>query len=361
MQVLQHHVRAAVANHTAPLIGPLDAATQMHLSVVLPLRNQAALTALLQQLYDPTSPQYHHFLTVQQFTQQFGPTDADYASVVAYLQSYGLSVGAAPANRLLVPLTGSASQVNAAFNVKMNVYQHPTENRTFFSPDREPSLRLQTAVAHISGLDDYSVPKPRLVRRPQSADSTAALTITGSGPGGSYLGSDMRAAYYGGTQLDGTGQSIGLLEFGGYDPNDVSLTFTTANQSTSVPVNNVLLDGAAATTNLYGDSEQVLDIVQAIGMAPNLSQVRVYIGVGEDDANIINSMASENIAKELSCSWGWLPADPAANDGFFQEMAAQGQSFLTASGDDGAFDVQSPHMSTRQTTPMSRSSEARIW
>ncbi len=226
------------------MISPLSPDTQMHLSVILPLRNQADLTSLLQQLYDPKSPQYHHFLTVQQFKQQFGPTDQDYQSVVAYLQSFGISVDEAPANNMLVPLTGSAAQINAAFNVKLNVYQHPTENRTFFSPDREPSLHLQTPIAHIAGLDNYSLPKPHLVRRPQTANVATPLTVNGSGPGGSYLGSDMRAAYYGGTQLDGTGQSVGLLEFGGYDANDVTLSFTNAGQSTTVPVNNVFLDGA---------------------------------------------------------------------------------------------------------------------
>ena len=82
----------------------------------------------------------------------------------------------------------------------------------------------------------------------------------------------------------------------------------------------------------------MLDIVQAIGMAPGLDQVRVYIGRGLDDANILSTMASENIAKQISCSWSWLPADPQTDDVFFQEFAAQGQSFLTASGDDGAFD-----------------------
>ena len=164
--------------------------------------------------------------------------------------------------------------------------------------------------------------------------------MNGSGPGSSYLGSDMRAAYYGGTTLDGAGQAVGVLEFGGYDMTDVTLTFNNAGQTNNVPINNVLLDGASGgPQGPYGDGEQVLDIVQAIGMAPGLSQVRVYIGVGQDDAKILNSMASENIAKQLSCSWGWIPADPVADDVFFQEMAAQGQSFFAASGDDGAYDA----------------------
>ena len=82
----------------------------------------------------------------------------------------------------------------------------------------------------------------------------------------------------------------------------------------------------------------VLDIVQAIGMAPGLTQVRVYIGQGLDDANLLNSMASENIAKQISSSWSWFPDDPQTDDVFFEEFAAQGQSFFDASGDLGAYD-----------------------
>ena len=337
-QVMHHHVREEVTDRRAAFMGRLPDDTQMHLSVILPLRNQASMNGLLQRLYDRSSPDYHHFLTVAQFTEQFGPTEDDYAAVATYLRSYGLKVEAAPLNRLIVPLTGSAAQVNAAFNLQMNTYQHPTENRTFFSPDREPSMQLNVPVWHIAGLDNFS--KPRHFMHRKMAGQAAPLAVNGSGPGNSYLGSDMRAAYYGGTTLDGTGQALGLLEFGGYDMTDVTLTFSNAGQTTNVAINNVLLDGATGGPEAsYGDAEQVLDIVQAIGMAPGLSQVRVYIGSGQDDANILNSMASENIAKQLSCSWGWLPADPTADDVFFEEMAAQGQSFFAASGDDGAFDA----------------------
>lgn len=340
MRVPSSHVRPQVLDHTAAYVAPMADDEQLHLSIVLPLRNQAALSALLQRLYDPTSPDYRHFLSVAQFTQQFGPSEDDYNAVAAYAQTQGLTVGTAPGNRLVVPVSGSVAAVNAAFNVQMTVYQHPTENRRFFSPDREPSLRLSVPVSHISGMDNYSIPKPFSLRA--MAVQQAAVAVNGSGPGGSYLGSDMRAAYYGGTVLDGTGQAVGLLEFGGYDPSDVALTFTNSGQTNNVPINNVALDGASVGTDQYGDGEQVLDIVQAIGMAPNLSQVRVYIGnatSGLDDASVLNAMVSENVAKQLSCSWGWRPADPTAADVFFQEMAAQGQSFFASSGDSGAFDA----------------------
>lgn len=258
--------------------------------------------------------------------------------MVAFAQANGFAVTSTSANRLVVALSGTAGAINNAFHVRMSLYQMPTGPRTFYSPDREPSLALSVPIAHISGLNNFSMPKP-LVARAQVGQATG--DPAGSGPSGSYVASDMRAAYYGGTQLTGVGQAVGLVEWGGYYLSDVDLAFSSVNQSYSVPINNVLLDGAIAVPAENGDdAEQVLDIVQAIGMAPGLSQVRVYIGNGNDDANLLNKMASENIAKNLSCSWSWLPDDPGTDDVFFKEMAAQGQSFFAASGDEGAYDAQ---------------------
>jgi subtilase family serine protease len=336
LQVLHSHVRAEVLNRRAVQVGSLAYDQRLNLSIVLPLRNQAELTSLLSRLYDPSSPDYRHFLSVAQFTEQFGPTVADYQAVVSFAESHGFTVTAAPENRLIVPVSGTVDQVNRAFNVTMNEYQHPTENRTFFSPDREPSLNLSVSVAHISGLNNFSTPHPMLT---QAQGTQPIANVTGSGPGGSYLGSDMRAAYYGGTTLNGNGQAVGLLEFAGYNLSDVTQTFSNAGQSYSVPINNVLLDGATGVGTGYGEAEVVLDIVQAIAMAPGLSQVRVYIGSGSDDAHVLNSIASENIVKQVGCSWSWKPDDPVAADVFFQEFAAQGQSIFVASGDSGAFDA----------------------
>lgn len=339
LQVLHHHVRPEVSDGRAALLSPLPADQQLHISIVLPLQNQTALTSLLSRLYDPKDPEYRHFLTVEQFTQQFGPTADDYQAVVAFARSNGFIVGQSPANRLTVSMSGTVAQINRAFHVSMNAYQHPTENRSFYSPDREPSLNLSVAVARVAGLNNYSLPRP-MVKRAVSGHHPNF--VNGSGPGGSYLASDMRAAYYGGTMLTGSGQTVGLFEFNGFDLSDVESTFSTAGQSFTVPINEVLLDGETGAPGYVpfssdDDAEETLDIVQAIGMAPGLSQVRVYIG--EVDADILNSMVSEDQAQQISCSWSWLPDSPTANDSFFQEMAAQGQSFFTASGDDGAFDA----------------------
>jgi hypothetical protein len=331
---LHGHVRPAVMSGKAAPAGLMAPDTRLELSIVLPLRNQAGLASLLSRLYDPSSPDYHHFLSADQFTQQFGPTAEDYAAVVKFARANGFTVTATSANRLVVPITGTVAQAENAFNVKMGLYHHPTENRLFYSPDREPSLNLNVPVAHIAGLDNFSIPRPMTARSNAAQDS--AVAATGSGPKGAFLSSDMRAAYYGGSALTGTGQTVGLVEFDGYNPDDVNQTFTNAGQATSVPVNNVLLDGATGASASGNDAEQVIDIVQAIGMAPGLSQVRVYIGA--NDADILNAIASENVARQISISWSWSPDDPTTDDVFFEEFAAQGQSVFAASGDWGEYD-----------------------
>jgi len=330
-QLLHHHVQPVVASGQALPVGVLPPSQQLHLAITLPLRNPTEMNSLLQRLYDPKSPDYRHYLSVAQFTRKFGPTQQDYQAVVAFAKANGFTVINTAPNRLVVDVTGSVEQVERAFHVAMILYQHPTENRTFYSTDREPSLDLSVPVAHISGLNNFVIPRPKVMQAPEG---TALPSRTGSGPGGQYLGSDMRAAYYGSGPLNGAGQTVGLFEFDGYNIADV--TSTLDGQTNSVPINNVLLDGASAGSD-GNDTEQVLDIVQVISMAPGLSQLLVYIAPGGDSqaVDILNRMASDNIAKQLSCSFGFDP-DASTIDPIFQEMAIQGQTFLTASGDNGA-------------------------
>ncbi len=332
LQVLRNHVRTAVASGQAVPVGFLPPDQHMNLAITLPLRNEPELASLLDRLYDPTSQGYRRFLSVDQFTEAFGPTRQDYQAVVDFAKANGFTVTDTPRNRLLVDISGTVAQVDKAFHVVMMVYQHPTENRTFYSPDREPSLNLNVPVAHIAGLNNFSLPHPgaRRGRRKKR------MQTSGSGPGGSFLGSDMRAAYYGGSSLNGSGQAVGLLEYSGYSLSDVQLYFRNAGQVLNVPINNVALDGVnpGEWTNTNWEAEVVLDIDQAISMAPGMAQIRVYVGTS--DADILNKMASENLAKQLSCSWYWYPDDPTDNP-IFQEFAAQGQSLLVISGDLGAY------------------------
>ncbi len=309
--------------------GALPADRHMALTIILAPRDPAGLLALVHDLSNPASPQYRQFLSVSDFTDRFGPAQADYDALRAFLIGNGLSVTETAPNRLTLRVEGAVADVERVFHVRIGLYQHPTEDRRFFAPDREPSLDLAVPVWHIGGLDDYSLPRPMLVR------GETASPASGSGPNGSYLASDIRAAYYGNGPLTGAGQSVALFEFASYLPSDVTRYFNTIGQINAVPIHNVLLDGMGLCSGICDDGETVVDIVQAIGMAPAMTGISVYIGSSADD--ILNRIATDNSAQQISISYAWFPTDPTADEPIFQEFAAQGQTVFAASGDCGAY------------------------
>ena len=329
------HVPEAVSTGVAPLVGHLPSEQRLSLAISLPLRNETELDSLLNELYDPQSPNFHDYLSVQEFTRRFGPSESDYAAVLQFARANGLAVIDTPANRLVLDVEGPAANIEKAFNISFGLYQHPTESRTFYAPDREPSLDLDVPLLHISGLDNFALPHAKNVRASQAGTQAQIGKTTGSGPGGQFIGSDMRAAYYGSGALDGAGQSVGLFEFAGYEISDVQNYFKKVKQPLNVPVKGVSVNGARLTCPPAScdDSEQVLDIEMAISMAPALSQVVVY--VGNKDVSIFNQMAVDNTSKQVSCSWGWSD-DETSLDPIFKQMAAQGQSVFVATGDNGS-------------------------
>jgi subtilase family serine protease len=339
------HVREVTRTGAAKPIGQLPPDQTMTLDVVLPLRDPAGLNSFLKELYDPSSPSYRRFLSVPEFTARFGPTEENYDAVVRYVKSYGFEVTGGTRDGMDVLIKGPVSAVEAAFRVSMRTYQHPTEDRTFYAPDREPTTGLSFALWHVSGLDNYSIPHPLYVKRSDyakahgiNAEDVVSHATTGSGPSASFLGSDMRAAYYGGTALTGAGQNLGLFEFLGTDLADLTTYYKNIGQTNNVPITLLSTDGTSTScvdTRAGGDcddTEQTLDMTQALGMAPGLSSLVMYIG--SVDTAIISAMTTHSpLPTTIGCSWGWTPADPSTLNPYFQKMAAQGQNFFAASGD----------------------------
>ncbi len=343
--VVTHHVRQAVSSGQAHLIGRMPQSQTMQLDLVLNLSDPQGLKSFLSDIYDPSSPNFHHFLTVAEFTQRFGPTQQDYDAVVQYVKDNGLEVVGGSRDGMDVQVRGSVGAIETAFRVQMNNYQHPTESRSFYSADREPTVSLPFSLWHVSGLDNYSIPHPMLVKRSDyaaahhiDAKDVVSHATTGSGPSASFLGSDMRAAYYGGTALTGAGQNLGLFEYEGTDLADLTTYFKNVGQTNNVPVTLLSTDGTSTScvdTRAGGDcddTEQTLDMTQAIGMAPGLSSLVMYIG--STDTAIISAMTTHSpLPTTIGCSWGWTPADPSTLDPYFEKMSAQGQNFFAASGD----------------------------
>src|SRR5208337_864017 len=166
----------------------------------------------------------------------------------------------------------------------------PTEAREFFAPSTEPSLDLAIPVLHIGGLDNFIRPRPLLVKRSLGAGGPSPSPALGSGPGGTYMGNDFRAAYLPGVSLTGVGQTVGLLEFdSGFYQSDIT-SYETMAGLTNIPVNAVLLDSYGGGPG-NGNDEVSLDIEMAAAMAPGLQGINVYEGDAIDD--ILSQMASD--------------------------------------------------------------------
>jgi len=367
-QVLNGHVPKIIRKLSAQ--GRLDANYRLEVAIGLPLRNREQITNLLADIYNPSSPNFRHFLKPDEFASAFAPSVADYQSVMDFAKAHHLTVTHTHSNRTLVQVSGSVRDMENAFHVHLQTFQHPKENRVFFAPDVEPSLDLKTPVLAISGLDNYVRPRPHL--HPASTFSLTKIRPmggggSGGGGGGGYTGPfegyDFRNAYAPGVSLDGTGQTIGLFELFGFNAQDIMDYEDAEGISPYVTVTPVPIDGGPGDSanadyitypGLLDYALEVTgDIEMAIAMAPGLSSVLVYEGPTPQDVpplgtnyiqdatttaqinDVLNRMATDNLAKQLSCSYGFDINLSTVQ--IFQQYAAQGQSFFLASGDAGAY------------------------
>jgi len=337
--LLPEHI-PAIVSQLRP-IADLPTETKLNLAIGLPLRNREVLTNLLSQLYDPGSPNYRHYLTPEQFTEQFGQTPEQYRTVIDFARKNGFSVRGTHPNRMLLDVRGKVADINKAFQITLRLYQHPTEARAFYAPDTEPSVDSGVSVLDVSGLNNYSRPRPKGLKASPLKIESRPRPKGGSGPNGTYIGKDFMAAYVPGTTLTGSGQAVGLVEFDGYYPTDITSYLNQAGQP-SVALQNVLLDGfngIPTTGPNSGNGEVALDIELVAAMAPGLSKIIVYeadpgYGLLND---IISRMATDNLAAQLSTSWYVQMSPNATTEQIFQQFALQGQSFFDASGDSGAY------------------------
>lgn len=335
MAKLNGHVPPIVSKLTPT--GSLNVSNQLHLAIVLPLRNREALTNLLAQVYDPSSTNYHRFLTPEQFTDQFGPTEQDYTMVANFARVNGLTVKGTHRNRLVLDVQSTVPNIEKAFHVKMRTFRHPKENRTFYAADAEPVVSAGLPILHVSGLDDYYLMRPNSFIRPLSSLPNA-IPNAGSGPQGTFIGADFRKAYVPGTTLTGAGQNIGLVQFDGYFSSDPAAYAQMIGLTNPPNLVNIPIDGGVPTPG-FGNGEVCLDIEMVMAMAPGVSNIYVYEAPNPSPwVDILSKMANDNLARQLSCSWGGGPPDAGAEQ-IFQQMALQGQTFFNAVGDTDAFTV----------------------
>jgi hypothetical protein len=356
-QQLRGHVLREAASATR--LGDFPADKTMGLVIGLPLRNSDSLQALLKDLYDPKSPRYRRYLTPAEFTSQFGPSAGDYQAVIDFARSRHLTVTATHSNRLLLEVSGTGADIGKAFHVTLGNYRRE-DGSSFYAPDNEPSVDLDVPLQHVSGLDNYSRPLrssgQRALAPGEFQKRRAARAAGQASPGaqdgsdaGLYIGQDLRNAYAPGVTLNGSGQSVALVEFEAYYPADINEYENIAEEyGLPTPTAQVVpVTVAGGETVQDGTGEVSLDIEMVLSMAPGLSQVLVYEGSNSDfqPLLVLSQIATDDLAKQVSSSWYWTGGTDTNIQNIFNQFAAQGQSFFEASMDSGAYMAGDP-MST---------------
>lgn len=345
-------------------------ATPISVTLALSLPQLKEAESLLVSLHTPGSPQYHQFLTADDFVARFAPTEADVAQVVAGLAQYGLSAERTTATTLKV--TGLPADMERAFAVSLHTYEVPAQGKvmgyTFHAPLSHATIppEISAKVAAVVGLDSRPALRPRkLVAPPMLPTPRLRIPPAAGNPPGQWTVTDF-ANYYDVTPLykkgvSGKGRTIGIVTLASFTPSD-AFTYWTAvglkvnpNRLTIVNVDG----GPGAPSDASGSDETTLDVEQSGGIAPSANIILYQApNTNQGSVDMFATAIDANLADSISTSWGFWEweqnlenspvTDPAtgktvgvtqATHELLVRAAIQGQTVFAASGDGGAYDI----------------------
>ena len=302
---------------------------------------QSALDLLLRQQQDASSPNYHKWLTPEQFADRFGLSQSDFNKIAAWLRSQGFQIVESAPSRNYIAFNGSAAQVQATFRTP--IHRYSVLGEVHYANATEPSIpaALAGVVSGVRSLNNFR-PKPRLVR-PLPRVTSSATGNHFMQPGDFATIYNLTGLYNSG--LDGTGQSIAVM--GQTDLfTDSSGNFTdVATFRTNVGLSAPNLRMILVTSDpgiVSGDIDEAnLDVEWAGGIAKNASIIYVNSKNGAFDA--LQYAVTNNVAPVLSISYGLCEQqlDTATKNSMTtagQQANAQGQTIVAPSGDSGAAD-----------------------
>ncbi len=324
--------RVALPGHVHPLtrtaanLGPADPSLKIEgvtLQIKLSASQQTDLQHLLAAQQNPNSPDFHRWLTPEQYADRFGASPQNISSITAWLGSTGLRIDTTARGRNWILFSGSAANVESAFAVRIQRYR--VDGEIHYANSNEPSIPTSLAglVSGIRGLNNFRItPIPRAQY---------------DGAGGHYLvPADISTIYDTASLLNsgitGTGVKIGIIGGSAILPSDIGTFRSTYNLPPNVPQLIVANadPGTVAGVMVEGD----IDIEWSGAVAPNASIVYVY---DKNPFTAAQYIVDNNVAQIVSTSFGLceLQGSPVDNQ-IAQQANAQGITWISSSGDTGA-------------------------
>jgi pseudomonalisin len=375
-QVVATSTVVLVGNHPAESanllpVGHADPAARLNLDVTLALCNRSQLDQLLRDQQNPASPQYHRWLTPAQFAARFGPSRQDLDAVAQWLTAQGFTVTAPSLARPSVRFTGTVADAEHAFATHIMKFGDGTS----YSNITDPLIpaRFSGVISAIGGLDNFlhsfalyqsspgaPMASPAVIAvPPMLLDAGPALPSPAGGPvtvspdvtidGTTAFGpSDFRSFYNEDPLISGGitgagGDCVAIVGDSDYTPGAVSLFNSTFSLPAS-SITTVLTD--STNPGMNGDQDEaLLDLEWSHAVAPGAA-TRFYLGDNSNSSSngaIVDSIqaaVNDNLCGVISVSFSLCGGSAAFFTGvvspIYAQMAAQGQSILISSGDQGA-------------------------
>ena len=304
---------------------------------------QTALDALIAAQQDPSSPQFHQWLTPAQFGARFGMADADLAAAESWLQQQGFTIDGVSNSRDRIRFSGSAAQAAAAFSTELHYYRAAGESESHMAPATDISVPAALAptllgVANLSGFR----PRSHRVAGVQPMFTSSQTGNHFMTPGDVSTIYDINAAYNSG--YTGTGQSIAIVGQSAILASDIANFQSAAGLTAKAPT--ILLEPGTGTSTIYSgdESESDLDVEYSGAIAKGATVIFVYTGNGNYGAfDALQYAVDNDIAPIISSSYG--SCEPAVGQAEYNllnpvlaQAATQGETVIAAAGDAGSSD-----------------------
>jgi subtilase family serine protease len=334
---------------------------------------QAALDQYLADLQDASSPNYHKWLTPDQFGKLYGPADSDIAALVAWLESHGLQIETVSKGRTNIAFSGTVSQVAETFHTSIHSFQ--TSDQQFTSNTTDPQIPSALA-AVVQGVAHLNTIRPRAHSvRTSGGNSESSRIAAGNGPRANltepsanflYITPADAATIYNtpnafnanfssGTSYTGAGVNIGVGGDATIDPSIVGTYRSTFLGSATQPVLNYCTSPTSCSStpasplctktqknncydNLDDADEAYLDTELSGAMAPGAS---IYY-YASTDLNIgIEAALTANLVDIFSLSFGDCESDMVGGgnaliNSYWQQAAGEGIAVTVSTGDSGS-------------------------
>jgi kumamolisin len=332
------------ARQSGPVrVGPTDPTQLIEITLMLAGRSQSEIAQTIAAIQDPRAPEYHHFLSPEEFNKRFGASPSAQAQVQGVLNASGLRAASQGASSSLLRVIGTVGQVESLFGVRLDDYR-TSAGQTYHAPQGTPVIpaALRGIVTGVLGLDTRPLVQPasQLQRSAPTAPIPALL-----GP------AEIQAAYNFSTLrqagLDGSGMTLAFAEIDTFQQSDID-AYDQANNISAPPVLRVRVGKGAEPAQQVSETTLDIEVVHAVapkaqlisyeGQADLNSLYQTFSTIVNDTQHHPNVMSVSLGACELPIAQDSQgPAFFDALSNVFQQAATEGMTVLVASGDSGAY------------------------